>query len=90
MLSPVPMIPPVTPINAASLRNILSSWPRENPLVKKRPISLRLRLNDTSETVVPMYQAIKKTGRAVIRNCSLIVWDMNRKLFKTFSKWFSA
>ncbi len=72
-LRPTPTTPPTSPIVRASIRNVLRSCPFERPLVKRRPISLLLRLKMTLETVIIMYHAMKNTGRAMIRELNVIL-----------------
>ena len=57
-----PANPPIKPMSNASVKNIRCICPLDNPLVDSNPISRRLRLKETSDTVEPMYHATMKTG----------------------------
>src|SRR5260370_27900281 len=57
-----PTIPAASPTIRASMRKCRRSWPLENPFVIRSPISLRRRLYDACETVLPTYQDKKNTG----------------------------
>ncbi len=74
-LKPTPVRPPKIPISNDSDKNRRKSCPEEKPLAESKPISRRLRLKDTSATVVPTYQATKNTGRAVTRKETRIIME---------------
>ena len=84
-----PINPPIKPITNASAKNIRCICPLESPFVESNPISRLLRLNETSETVEPKYQATKNTGSETINKFIMMVSEKpNSKSVKVLPRLF--